>query len=63
MSCSKMSFPTKADALVEIKFIQAHQIRFGKKYQRDKSGKALKAYQCPRCGTWHLTTAKQKRKY
>lgn len=58
-----MSFPTKADALVEIKAIRAHHIRFGNRVRGNKSCKDLKAYQCPRCGDFHLTTAKQKRKY
>lgn len=58
-----MSFATKADALAEIKAIQAHHIRFGNRVRGNKSYKDLKVYQCPHCGDFHLTTAKQKRKY
>ena len=61
--CTKVSFSNKAEALEEIKHQHNQGIRFSKRKNSSKSNKKYRAYECPRCGKWHLTTKKQKRKY
>lgn len=63
MTCFKMSYETKAEALKDIKMINARRIRFSVKCGRSaKDGRKLRAYYCERCGNYHLTS-RGKRKY
>ena len=68
MACNKMSFPTRKAALAERAALQANQIHFSKRNKKyaahnSKDRKAMSVYECPHCGNYHLTTAKQHRKY
>lgn len=57
--CSKISYPSRADALQGAEDIRRTKLHFAKRCARLDSYKKFKAYQCPRCGQWHLTTQKQ----
>ena len=61
--CAKVSYPTKKAAQKDIEFQKSQHIRFSKREKNSKAGKKHYAYECPRCGMWHLTTLKQSRKY
>lgn len=61
--CTKVSYEAKAEALADIRYQHNHSIRFSKRFKNSKAGKKHRPYECPRCGKWHLTTQKQKRKY
>jgi len=61
--CSKISFEDKKAALLEIKIQRSQHIHSKKKYICRKNNVKMYCYECPRCGKWHLTTCKQKRKY
>ena len=61
--CAKTPFEDKAAALLEIKTQHSQHIHFSKKYTHRKNNLKTYCYECSRCGKWHLTTQKQKRKY
>ena len=61
--CAKTPFDNKKAALLEIKTQHSQHIHFSKKYTHRKNNLKVRPYECPRCGKWHLTTQKQKRKY
>lgn len=62
--CQKVTYETKQQAVEDANFIKHQARHFSKKQQgHHKHGKKLSAYYCKRCGGWHLTTEKQKRKY
>lgn len=62
MRCSKMTFETKADALIEVRQ-QRVQHRFrSKAYGGSNKKNNVKAYPylCSNCNRWHLTTKNKK---
>jgi len=61
--CAKASFDSKTAALAEIKLQHSQHIHFRKKFNCRKNNLKVRCYECPKCGKWHLTTQKQKRKY
>ena len=61
--CTKAPFKSKKAALLEIKMQRSQQIYRSKRYVNRKNNVKTYCYECPRCGKWHLTTCKQKRKY
>ena len=63
VGCSKVPYASRALARVEIKTQHSQHVRFNKKYNNRKNNLKVHCYECPRCGKWHLTTQKQKKKY
>jgi hypothetical protein len=62
MSCNKISYSTKADALADARLMRARNRHFSKQSDSHKTGKKHRAYECPLCDKWHLTTQNQKQK-
>jgi len=68
MSCNKIPYVDKADALKGIKHILNNRRHFKNPrfkalgFKSDpKVNKKLYPYECRQCGKWHLTTQKQKK--
>jgi hypothetical protein len=60
MTCNKIAYSTKADALADARLMRARNRHFSKQSDSHKTGKKHRAYECPLCGLWHLTTRDQK---
>ena len=61
--CTKVPFENKKAALLEIKVQRSQHTHSKKKRKSRKNNMKMYCYECKRCGKWHLTTCKQKRKY
>lgn len=59
--CNKISYETKTDALADSKLILNGARYF--KGKEKKPAKKLKAYLCPECDKWHLTTNRKNKEY
>lgn len=54
--CNKVSYVSKTDALKDAIYIRVNNRRYkNKRATPDKSSK-LRAYLCPMCESWHLTS-------
>lgn len=53
--CNKVSYVSKTEALKDAVFIKVNNRRYRSKKTVDKSSK-LRAYLCPICDNWHLTS-------
>jgi hypothetical protein len=61
--CAKVSYDSKASAKKDIVDIKIHQKFRSKKFAScSKTGKKLRAYECLRCGKWHITVNNNYRK-
>ncbi len=63
MSCSKIPYATRQEAVEDARLIQANQKRYNRRtqrYARHKSNKKLIPYQCSVCTLWHLTSRNPK---
>lgn len=59
--CQKIAYATKADAAADAKYMTNQRRFFNKKLGKvRKAGRKLRPYSCRFCGSWHLTTQKQK---
>lgn len=57
--CNKIPYPSKKEALKDAKRIKADTRHFRNKSLK-KDNKKFRAYCCPRCQLWHLTSRRQK---
>ena len=63
MTCGKSNYPTKFEALKDVKFIRSQQLKYSKRHSASrKNGRKLRPYLCSKCGLWHLTS-RGERKY
>lgn len=61
--CNKMGFDTKKAAMKEASRIKSNikwKARGGSKTLSMKSSRKFRAYECHKCGYWHLTTTNPK---
>ena len=58
--CSKIPYPSARIARADADAIRATQRHFTRRRQR-KPVDILTPYECPRCGSWHLTANLGKR--
>lgn len=63
MTCQKIPYSTRQEALADAKFIKVQQKFKSKKYgNKKKCGMKLYAYECYFCDKWHLSTKKQRKR-
>ena len=53
--CNKMSFVSKADAMNDVKITRNGT----RNLTRRSNNKKMRAYLCPECEAWHLTSNKR----
>ncbi len=64
MTCQKVPYVSKEEALKDIQIINVNRKWRSRRLGKNcKSGRKLYAYHCPRCGNWHLTTQRRRKKY
>ena len=62
MACNKTSYSSKRAATEDARIIKSRQRHFSGQAKSKKSNMKLRAYLCPKCGKWHLTSMKKRRK-
>lgn len=61
MTCQKVPYPDKSAAKAMIQEIRIHRRYRSKGPTSPKSGRRSRAYECPRCGEWHITTVPRRK--
>lgn len=61
MLCMKVAYQTKQEASKDILQIKFDRRKFSKHQASAKDGRKSRAYECPRCGLWHITTIKHRK--
>lgn len=63
MTCHKIPYESRAAAMEDARLMK-HAKKWRSKWAASgaKNGRKLRAYNCPFCGLWHLTTQKPRKK-
>ena len=60
--CNKIGYPDKKAAMDDIRYITIQNRFLSKKASTHRKSGKYRAYRCPHCDKWHLTTQKPRNK-